>query len=225
MSKRKEIIIAAKCAPSKKILSDIEKAGIEAVELFLSDQMLDNLNKIVKLCKQFPFRYALHAPRYGYRPDKLVDLAEGLNAEVFVFHNLYWEDEWKNIVEIFKDTKIKLCVENIDSCQALSKIMRRYGLGMCLDLEHLQIEGAGFFEEEFVPLIKRASHIHLTGYIYGSELWHTHIHRSPKHSIYLLNLLKDSGYSGFIVSEAGLSQQNYKEFKQLNDFYKMWKKR
>jgi len=66
-------------------------------------------------------------------------------------------------------------------------------MGLCLDLEHLQIECAGFVEESFILFIKQAAHIHLTGYIYGSNLWHAHIHNSPEHGLYLLGLLKKAG--------------------------------
>ena len=84
------------------------------------------------------------------------------------------------------------------------------------------MECAGLHEEEFIPVIKQASHIHLTGYIYGSQLCHTHIHHSPEHNLQLLNLLKKAGYSGFVVSEAKNSLQKYSEFKRLNEFYQEW---
>ena len=96
-------------------------------------------------------------------------------------------------------------------------------MGRCLDMEHLQIECAGVYEEEFIPVIKQASHIHLTGYASGTGLWHTHIHHSPEHGLYMLNLLKKTGYSGFVVSEAKKSLQTYAEFEKLNDFYRKWR--
>ena len=68
--------------------------------------------------------------------------------------------------------------------------MRRYGFKRCLDLEHLQMQCAGVYEEEFLPVIRQASHIHMTGYFYGSDLWHTHIHQSPSTLFIFLNLLK-----------------------------------
>ena len=84
------------------------------------------------------------------------------------------------------------------------------------------MESAGVYEEVFIPTIKQASHIHLTGYTYGSQLWHTHIHHSPEHNLYILDMLKKTGYSGFVVSEAKCSLQTYEEFKKLFDFYKRW---
>jgi hypothetical protein len=89
-------------------------------------------------------------------------------------------------------------------------------------MEHIQIECAGYFEEGFVPFIKKAKHIHLTGYTYGSQLWHTHIHQSPEHNIHTLNLLKKMGYSGFVISEAKTSLQTLSEFKNLNEFIQKW---
>jgi len=223
MKNNSHIILSAKCAPQKHILSDIHKAGIKAVELYLNKEMLEkDLQDIVHTCKNFPLRYSVHAPNNGYNPTKLAKLVKEIFAEVVVFHNVYWEDEWENIIRIFKKIKTKLCVENVYSVHEPLKFIRRYNIGSCLDMEHMQMECAGVYEEVFVPIIKQASHIHLTGYTFGSDLWHTHIHHSPKHNLYILNLIKKSGYSGFIVSEAKTSLQTYEEFKKLNDFWKKW---
>lgn len=218
MSEFKNIIIAAKCAPQDNILSDVERAGLEAVELYFSEKILDDLKKVISVCKNYPFKYAVHAPNDGYNPYNLAELVETIGAEIVVFHNIYWEDEWKNIVKAFKNIKAKLCIENTHSVHEPLKFIRRYGFGRCLDLEHLQMQCAGVYEEEFIPAIKQASHIHLTGYTYGSKLWHTHIHHSPEHSLYLLNLLRKACYSGLVVSEAKISLQTYEEFKKLSDF-------
>jgi hypothetical protein len=84
------------------------------------------------------------------------------------------------------------------------------------------MECAGVFEEAFLPVIRQTAHIHLTGYNYGSRLWHTHIHHSPEHNVYLLNLLKKAGYSGLVVSEAKVSLQTLSEFKNLREFIRKW---
>jgi hypothetical protein len=217
------IIIAAKCAPEQKILEDIKKAALPAVELYLSQQIIADLSRIIKLCKKFPFRYAVHAPNDGSDTGRLSELVMAIGAEVVIFHNIYWEDEWESIIAAFRKAKVKLCLENTFSVHEPLKFMRRYGLSRCLDLEHLQLECAGVYEEEFVRVIKQAQHIHLTGYIYGSGLWHTHLHHSPEHSLYFLNLVKKCGYSGFVVSEAKLSLQTYVEFKKLHDFFSRWR--
>jgi hypothetical protein len=152
----------------------------------------------------------------------LAKLVDDIGAEIVIFHNIYWDDEWDNIVRVFRNIKTKLCVENIYTVYESSKFQRRYSLGSCLDLEHLQIECAGVYEEEFIRFIKQASHIHLTGYSYGSKLWHTHLHHSLKHSLYMLNLLKKAEYSGLVVSEAKISLQTYDEFKKLKKFFYGW---
>ena len=196
------MIIAAKCAPEEKILKDIERADLSAVELYASGSYLCKLDDIKRICKRFSFRYAVHAPNDGYRPELLAELVDDIKAEIVVFHDIYWDDEWGHIAEVFKTSKATICIENTHSVHEPLKLMRRYGFKRCLDLEHLQMQCAGVYEEEFLPVIRQASHIHMTGYFYGSDLWHTHIHQSPEHSIYFLNLLKKAGYSGFVVSEA-----------------------
>ncbi len=213
------MIIAAKCAPKEKILKDIEKAGLSAVELYTSSSYLCKLEDIKRICKRLPFRYAIHAPNDGYEPELLSELADAINAEVVVFHDIYWGDEWGHITEVFKTSKAKICIENTHSVHEPLKLMRRYGFKRCLDLEHLQMQCAGVYEEEFLPVIRQASHIHMTGYFYGSDFWHTHIHQSSERSIYFFNLLKKADYSGFVVSEARTSLQTYEEFKRLNDFF------
>lgn len=218
----KNLILAVKCAPSEDILRDAQKAGIEAAEIYLSEDILTEVKKVINICKGYSFRYAVHAPNRGYNLKELRELVEAIDAVVVVFHNNYWEDEWEEIAEVFKRNKARICVENTYSVHEPLKFMRKFNIGRCLDLEHLQMECLGVYEEEFLPVIREASHIHLTGYYYGSKLWHTHLHQSPQHSTYMLGLLKKAGYSGLVVSEAKVSLQNYAQFKKLNTFFKKW---
>ncbi len=218
------MIIAVKCAPEEEILANIEKVKLSAVELYTNLDHLSQLSRVKKICKKFPFHYVVHAPNDGFEMGLLAELVDGIKAEVVVFHNIYWENEWEDIIKVFKGIKTQLCIENTFSALEPLKFMRRFKMGLCLDLEHIQMECAGFFQEAVIPFIKKASHVHLTGYTYGSKLWHTHIHYSPKHSIYLLNLLKEAGYSGFVVSEAKTSLQTLPEFKRLNAFYQNWER-
>jgi sugar phosphate isomerase/epimerase len=216
------IVVAAKCAPKREHLINIANAGLSAVELFLSPAMLDDISPIIELCREFPFRYALHAPNDGHNPEPLAELAVALTAEVVVFHNNFWEDEWSEIVELFKGGPSRLCLENIASIHEPYKFIRRYGMGRCLDLEHMIMECGGVFHEEFIRLMGEASHIHMTGYTKGSEAWHTHIHHAAKQSGLFLDMLKEAGYKGMVVSEARTSLQTAEEFRLLHDFFADW---
>lgn len=219
------MILAVKCPPDENVLSEVCRAGLEAAELYLPKELLNDMSGSAQVCKNFPLRYAIHALNDEYAMEEVAELAKRIRAEVVVFHNIYWEDEWEDIVGIFKNIKTKLCVENVQTVLEPLKFMRRYGLGRCLDLEHLQLECAGIYTEEFLKIIKKTYHVHLTGYVYGSQLWHTHIHHSPQHSLHILDLLKKADYSGFVVSEARSSLQTYSEFKELNRFFQEWKNR
>lgn len=217
------MILAAKCASEENLLSDVCEAGLGAVELYFSKTLLKDVSHTAQLCKGFPLRYAVHASNDGCALDELAELSKEIRAEVVVFHNVYWEDEWPSIIERFKKSSARLCVENTYSIHEPVKFMKRYDIGRCLDFEHLQMECPGIYEEVVIPVIQEAAHIHLTGYRYGSSLWHTHIHHLPEHGRYILGLLKKAGYSGFVVSEAKCSLQTYSEFKGLNEFYQEWK--
>ncbi len=216
------MILAAKSRPDKRVFRDIQKAGLTAVEVYLSCNMLNDIRGIVQLCKEFPFQYAVHAPNDGYAPEKVLELIDAIGAQILVFHNMYWDDEWEHISKVFKDTRTRICVENISYVQEHARVLRRYRFGSCLDLEHMQLECAGIYEEEFIPYVSTAMHVHLTGYSFGSQLWHTHIHHAPEHGEYMLNLLMKANYKGFVVSEARVSLQKYEEFKRLNDFFMLW---
>ena len=218
-----EFIIAAKCAPEESTLSDIHKAKLKAVELYLNREWLKQKSLILRNCQKFPLRYAMHAPTDIFCPDELVQLAVELGVKIIVFHDIFWEDEWAKIAEAFQNTQIIICVENIATNVDTIKIIRRFGINLCLDLEHLQMECGGFYEEASIPIIRRAKHIHMTGYFYSSELWHTHLHYTPKHSYYLLDLIRSIGYQGMIVSEAKPSLQTFEEFQELNYFFNKWK--
>lgn len=218
MSYLDRVAIAAKCAPEEKILKNIEKAGITAVELFTNLKYLNDFEGVKRVCKKFPFRYAVHAPNEGFEINLLAELADSLKAEVVVFHNIYWEDEWEHIAKVFDGVNTKICIENVASALDPVRLMRRYGFGHCLDLEHLQMQCAGVFEEEFLTVMSQASHIHMSGYSFGSKNWHTPIHHAQEHCSYLLKLLKKANYSGMIVSEAKVSYQTPEEFVKLIQF-------
>jgi hypothetical protein len=215
------MILAAKCPPEEIMLSRVEEVGIGAVELYIRSDFL-HVKQATAACRKFPFRYAVHAPTDGHDPFSLSELVREIKAEIVVFHDIYWEDEWKEIAETFKGLEATLCVENVRSVHDPVKLMRRFGMGRCLDLEHLQVECAGIYEEAFMPFIRQANHIHLTGYFFGSNLWHTHIHQSPTHAAYLLQLLQRADYRGFVVSEARDSLQTLDEFRKLRDFFEKW---
>lgn len=220
-----DITIAAKCAPQESILDAIIETGLTAVELYTNNSWLYKTDQIVKTCEKYPLKYSIHAPSKGYEPDLLFDLARQIKAEVIVFHNIYWDNEWEYIIARFKSLQCKLCIENTFGAVEPIKYIRRFGLGRCLDLEHLMLEVNGIFEEPFFDLIKESSHIHMTGYTFGSNLWHTPVHHTPEQSIHFLNLLKKARYSGFVVSEAKESYQTKEEFKALYAFFENWKDR
>ena len=216
------MILTAKCAVDGNILKLIEKAGIEAVELYTKTSFLKKKEESVKICRDFPFSYAVHAPTNGFEPDLLAEFVSEIKAKIVILHNIYWMDEWSAMAKALQEVNAKFCVENIVSLQEPFKIMRRFDAGYCIDLEHLQMEICGLNEETMFHLFKRVSHVHMTGYSFGSQAWHTPLHHNTAHSTYLLNLLKKAGYEGMVVSEASTQYQTASEFVKLQEFYKKW---
>jgi hypothetical protein len=217
-----KMIFAAKCAPQAHILSAVYESGLQGVEIYLNGQWLDRVPDIIGLGRNFPLRYALHAPADTFQPGELAELASGLQAEVVVFHDILWDDEWEVVRDTFVPLPTRVCVENVATVHQPLKFMRRFGMGFCLDLEHLQMEAGGVYEEEFLRVMKMASHVHMTGYSFGTQLWHSPIHHAPEHNTGLLNLLREANYSGMIVSEARVSCQTLEEFSKLSSFIREW---
>jgi len=215
---------AAKCAPDAKILDAICNAGFKAVELYLSKPIMARAPQVVKLCGKFPLKYALHAPNDTYCPEELHALAEELNVRVVVMHDIFWEDEWLRTASVFKGSGIKICVENLRCSHDPLKFMRRFGMGRCLDLEHMQLECNGAYSDEIRRIMRKTSHIHMTGYTPGSARWHTPADYAPESNAMFLDMLADAGYSGFVVSEAEVKYQTLESFARTAAFFRQWRK-
>ena len=215
---------AAKCAPDAKTLEAITVAGFKAVELFLSKPIMARSREVVKLCRKFPLKYALHAPNDAYCPGAVRELASELKAKVVVIHDIFFDDEWMETADVFKNSGIKLCVENLVCSHEPLKFMRRFGMGRCLDLEHMQLECAGVYRSEFRSLMLQTSHVHMTGYTPGSSRWHTPADYAPENNALFLDMLTETGYSGFVVSEAGVKYQTPADFARTAAFFRQWRK-
>jgi sugar phosphate isomerase/epimerase len=222
--KKPAFTLAAKCAPEPALLKAIAAAGINAVEIYTDDRILADAAAVARTCRAFDLRYAVHAPVFAYDPPGLITICKALDAEVCVLHTNYFEDEWKAIARAFSKIKTRPCVENSATVLEPFRYMRRYGFGLCLDLEHLELEIHGIYEEEVLRAIAMASHIHATGFARGSAFWHTHLHHNPRHARYLLDLLATAGYRGLVVSEARIQQQTHAEFKRLKTFFTRWQR-
>ena len=107
------IKLGVKCAPDEKIFNDIEKAGIKFVELFTSEEILRGLKKNVQICKKYNFNYIVHAPNLYFNAETIVEFAKTVNARIIVMHNILWEDEWQDFLNVhLKNSNIMLVVEN-----------------------------------------------------------------------------------------------------------------
>ena len=84
-----------------------------------------------------------HAPVDGRALDGVARISKAIGAERVVFHDVFWEDEWRKIARLFSRQHTKVCVENTRSVHEPVKFMRRYGMGRCLDLEHLEQRHVG----------------------------------------------------------------------------------
>jgi hypothetical protein len=217
--------LAIKCAPEKGIFDIAQRCGIGHIELYTSDSLLAETDNIIGLCNSYPFIYLIHAPTQGYQPSEVARLSHSLKAPVTVFHNIYLETEWQEIADIFSDIDTAVCIENLANAMDAAAYMRIHGFGRCLDFEHLIMETNGIVEEFLPSLIRETRHVHLTGYTFGSNKWHTPIHHAKEQSAFILDYLKKEQYAGVVTSEAAVSYQTEQEITRLVDFFNSWQKR
>lgn len=215
--------LAAKCAPFGENLERVTACGYHAVELYLTEEHLEDPVALAALCKRFPLEYALHSPNFAFSPAPLELLARETGANVVVFHPFLWDDEWAKLFEIFKGAKARICIENITSVHEPIRFVRRYNAGVCLDMEHAQMETVGSHEDVYRFALRHATHVHLTGYEPGSNKWHTPLHHSPEHTTRLLDIILESGYKGLVVNEADTRYQNTEELTDSAIFFAKWR--
>jgi hypothetical protein len=220
-----QINLAIKCAPKKEIFNIAQRCGINHIELYTSDSLLSETDQIINLCHSYPFSYIVHAPTQGYQPAQVAHLSQTLNAPVTVFHNIYLETEWQEIADIFSSVHTTVCIENLANAMDAVAYMRIYGFRRCLDFEHLIMETNGIVEEFLPGLIRQTYHVHLTGYTFGSDNWHTPIHYAKEQSRFILDYLKKERYAGIVTSEAAVNYQTEQEITRLVNFFNSWQKR
>lgn len=216
--KKTGIQLAAKSVPTHNTFSILEYVGIKAVEIYIDEIQLSR-SDIIDICHDFNFDYAVHAPNDIYAPEKTFNLAKSIKAKLVVTHDIYWEDEWPEIIQHSTESDIPLVIENVDGTFTFQKILRRYNLNRCLDFEHLIYQMGGFTPNIFANIIADTVHVHLTGYEHGNGKHHTHFHEAAKQSMEILRFLTNCGYNGMVVSEALPEYQTREKFQKLVDFY------
>lgn len=210
--------LAAKSAPTHDTFSILEDVGIEAVEVY-TDAFQLNRGDIIDICHDFNFDYVVHTPNDVYAPEKIFNLAKSIKAKLMVTHDIYWEDEWPEIIQHSTESGIPLVIENVDGTSAFQKILRRYNLKRCLDFEHIIYQMGGFAPGVFSNnIINDIVHVHLTGYEHGNGKHHTHFYEAAKQSMEILRFLTNCGYNGMVVSEALLEYQTKEHFQNLVEY-------
>ena len=224
MKSKSSLQLAAKCLPEPKILKRIESAKIDAVELYTNAECLKKVD-IVSICNDFPFSYVVHAPNDIVAPKETFELAQAIGANAVVTHDIYWEDEWPEVVKMAQDAGVALAIENVDGLFTFTKVLLRYGVKRCLDFEHVIFQMRGFYPEGLKQLLPASIHTHLSGYEFGNLKYHTHFYESPEHAFKVLSFLESNGYNGMVVSEASIEYQEEEHFKKLKDFFDEYKKK
>lgn len=202
---------ASKIAPEPALFQLVHDSGFRNTEIWLSEQLLDEVDQIIETAKQYPLGYVAHFPNRGdmtrERLEAVVKLYRELDFQTMVIHQPMLNQCAERIWEI--DPDISFAVEN--GGMPLERFWQwaEESPGLNFDAEHLWIftlKGgpygpfAEIMEDFFERYHHKLRHVHMPGCLPGFPE-HRPSYMSPRFSCEIWNLLTRYNYQGMAVSE------------------------
>lgn len=227
--------LATKFLPTPQAFDNAYRAGICGVEFWLDRQVLADWTSVLAMARGFPFYYVLHFPN---QPDleaealtNAVSLYRGLGCQAMVIHEPQYDRYAEAILGL--DASVRLAMENHGLDREGFERWAQRNRWLTLDVEHLWKYTLGD-----VPLDKllealevflgnhgeKLRHVHLPGYVPGGKE-HNAMHHGAVMAAPVLTALARGGFSGLVVSEAALEQQDLGSLLEDVTFFEDWLKR
>ncbi len=223
---------ATKLAPQAPLLQQAIISGFRNTEIWLSDELLDDVDAIITTAQKFHMGYVPHFPNGGriteQRLQQIVRLYQALECETMVIHEPMFDLYGDRMLEI--EPGLSFAVENI-----------RYNLdefwqwaeshaGLNLDVEHLwlfSLPGASFelWLETLEAFLHRfhykLHHVHMPGYQPGQPE-HRPAYMNPRMACEVWTLLAEYQFQGLAVSELSPEWQTPKHLRQDVAMFEQW---
>ncbi|MEO2019226.1 MAG: hypothetical protein ABGZ53_33245 [Fuerstiella sp.] len=224
--------LATKFLPETSAFQQAYDAGFRNAELYLNAAVLERVDDVVQLSRNFEMDFALHFPNKPELNEAHLQnccrLADDLNVSAVVIH----EPMFRRYAEPLRsiDPQIPLAIENQRvPADILAAWVHEQG-SVTLDIEHIwkfSLHDAPI--EELFALVRgvfdRASecikHIHMPGYLPGPTE-HRPMYTSREFCMGVFDILADHNFAGFVVSEADMEFQNYFELRMDTLLFERW---
>jgi hypothetical protein len=227
--------LATKFAPRLAALETAYRAGFRFAELWLDAAALAEWQTAVRLCRQYPFHYALHFPNRLDAADTVLEqtvaLYRALHAGCIVIHQPMIDRYGEPLLRL--EPGLRLAVENHKLAPEEFTAWAERNPGLALDVEHVWK-----FTLPEAPLNQLLEQVRQFLTLYGSKLRHVHLpgywpglreHRPMYCACDLvfpvLSLLAEAEFEGLVVSEVNPEHQNAAELRMDMLLFDLWRQR
>lgn len=227
------LLLATKFPPERLAFETAAAAGFRAAEFWLDGNLLVKNEEIAAVAGRFPFRYALHFPNKGPITTESLEscatLYRQLKCTAVIIHQPMFDRYGDALLDI--DPDIDLAIENHVLDSANFDRWADESPGLTLDVEHLWkftlkdapldrlLERIDRFLDQHG---KRLQHVHLPGYVPGSDE-HRPIHFSSEMASQVLTRLAGHDFAKLVVSEADPQFQTPQFLEQDVMWFEKWR--
>jgi sugar phosphate isomerase/epimerase len=227
--------LATKFAPEPAAFEQAHRAGFANAELFLSETIVSNWEKIVSVARKYPLEYAVHCPnRYELSESTLQHVAslyQALGCGAVVVHQPHMDKFGSRLREL--SPGIPLAVENHHLTIPEFDQWADRNPGLTLDVEHLWkftlldaplddlFKAVRRFLERWSGKLR---HVHMPGYLPGNDE-HRPMYCSRELVLGAFSLFAEFKFGGLIVSEVSTEFQNPFELEMDVLLFQRWQEK
>ncbi len=223
--------IATKFVPESPDFLRAWQAGFRYAEFWLSANLLENAERIIKIAREYPCEYVPHFPNKKNDEQSVkqaVKLYRELKCQAIVIHQPMfdaWEEEF-----ISREPNIRLAVENHQLNEKEFWAWAEKNPGLNLDVEHLwkftlqdaPLERLLKMLDKFLGrYADKLYHVHLPGYVPGEEE-HRPMYCNREFVFGVWELLEKADYRGLIVSEVNAEFQTDQDLRMDALLFERW---
>ena len=210
--------LATKFLPERSAFQQAHDAGFRHAEFFLNRDLLERVDDILALARQFDMRYALHFPNKADLQEvhlqECVRLFHEVNASAIVIHPPLLKKYADQLRAI--DSGVVLAIETmrVPADELLAWVEQHQAV--TLDMEHIwmfTLPEASL--DEFLKLVRSVfqhhahcvKHVHMPGQLPGHGE-HRPMYTSREFCLGVFDILADFSFDGLVVSEVDMPYQN-----------------
>ncbi len=228
------LAFATKLAPTRKKMQRALDAGFQHSEIWLSSELLLDVDPVIACVRESGLRVALHFPNGGELEEtqlaNAVRLYRAVESWAMVIHKPMLRSYGRRLA--LRAPEMVLALENGRQKGDQFDKWAEYHTDLTLDVEHLWKYTLGNCSfPEFMEGLKRfwqrhgsrVRHIHLPGYIPGSPE-HSPAYCNPELVNTVWSFLLEQDYQGMVVSELNLDFQTPQHLRRDVIAFQRWKR-